>query len=282
MYIYRNLWIKSNFSHHCLIVSTKWTKMKNESNSSNSELNNVTESVVESSSNESKFDAYHYYGIHSINNNNNTNNINSNNFSNSKSGKYHNRYVFILFWRTVLLLNIVNRKSNIFTFFSSSLNATDDESVAELFRPGRQSLENYDLKLAHQRYNVAYDKFLGVNNVKAGIELFANIKDEGFMESLAWAACHCIRASLTLDKVSIVYHTLLYIHTICMKPLFLFFYFAQKKQKKNFNLNLSPESEQIIIRFGNDINLMDIYINDSIVSERLHFFLVHFAWDVMN
>lgn len=176
-----------------------------------------------------------------------------------------------------MLLNIVNRKSNIFTFFSSSLNATDDESVAELFRPGRQSLENYDLKLAHQRYNVAYDKFLGVNNVKAGIELFANIKDEGFMESLAWAACHCIRASLTLDKVSIVYHTLLYIHTICMKPLFLFFYFAQKKQKKNFNLNLSPESEQIIIRFGNDINLMDIYINDSIVSERLHFFLVHFA-----
>lgn len=145
--------------------------MKNESNSSNSELNNVTESVVESSSNESKFDAYHYYGIHSINNNNN---INSNNISNSKSGKYHN-----------------------------SLNATDDESVAELFRPGRQSLENYDLKLAHQRYNVAYDKFLGVNNVKAGIELFANIKDEGFMESLAWAACHCIRASLTLDKAEI-------------------------------------------------------------------------------
>ena len=56
------------------------------------------------------------------------------------------------------------------------------------------------------------------------------------------------------------------------ETIILIFLLCAKKQKKNFNLNLSPESEQIIIRFGNDINLMDIYINDSIVSERLHFF----------
>ena len=56
--------------------------------------------------------------------------------------------------------------------------------------------------MGHQRFNVAYDKFLGENNVKAGIELFARVKDEGFMEAIAWSACHVIRASLTLEKVS--------------------------------------------------------------------------------
>ena len=74
--------------------------------------------------------------------------------------------------------------------------------MEELFKPGKQSLENYDLRLAHQRFNAAYDKFLGENNVKAGIELFVRVKDEGYMEAVAWAACHVIRASLTLEKVS--------------------------------------------------------------------------------
>lgn len=64
-----------------------------------------------------------------------------------------------------------------------------------------QSLENYNLRLAHQRANAALDKYLGENNVQAGIDLFTKVKDEGPMESIAWSACFVIRASLTLDKV---------------------------------------------------------------------------------
>ena len=78
--------------------------------------------------------------------------------------------------------------------------------MEELFKPGQQSIENYNLRLAHQRMNAAYDKFLGENNVKAGIEMFLPVKDEGFMEAVSWAACYVIRAALTLDKVSATKH----------------------------------------------------------------------------
>nr|XP_027205602.1 tetratricopeptide repeat protein 39C-like [Dermatophagoides pteronyssinus] len=73
-------------------------------------------------------------------------------------------------------------------------------NLDELFRPGQQSIENYNLTLAHQRANCALDMYLGENNVQGGIERFADIIDEGPMESLSWAACFVIRAGLTLDK----------------------------------------------------------------------------------
>lgn len=86
-----------------------------------------------------------------------------------------------------------------------SLNATDDDSLEELFKPGQQTptVEAYSLRLGHQRMNAAYDKFLGENNVKAGIDLFARVKDEGFMEAVTWSSCYIIRASLTLEKADI-------------------------------------------------------------------------------
>ena len=83
-----------------------------------------------------------------------------------------------------------------------SLNATDDESIKRLFQPGLQSLENYDLRLGHQRWNVCCDKYLGENNVQAGIDLFGPLVDEGPFESAAYAMCFFIRALLTLDQVS--------------------------------------------------------------------------------
>lgn len=88
----------------------------------------------------------------------------------------------------------------------ASLNATDDDSLEELFQPGQQSIENYDLRIGHQRMNAAYDKFLGENNVQAGIDFFAKVKDEGFMEATSLAAVHLIRSALTLEKVSFSYY----------------------------------------------------------------------------
>ena len=89
-----------------------------------------------------------------------------------------------------------------FFFFASLDRSFNRENLDELFRPGQQSIENYNLSLAHQRANCALDMYLGENNVQGGIERFADIIDEGPMESLSWAACFVIRAGLTLDKVS--------------------------------------------------------------------------------
>lgn len=132
--------------------------------------------------------SYHYYGISSLNNNNN-----------SVSSKNHKRFSFSL--GLLAFFSSVNVCLTLLLVFCLSLNATDEDSLRELFKPGLQSMENYDLRLGHQRVNVALDKFLGENNVKAGINIFADLKDEGFMEAVAWAACHVIRASLTLEKV---------------------------------------------------------------------------------
>lgn len=75
--------------------------------------------------------------------------------------------------------------------------------MEELFKLGQHGEgDNYSLQLGHQRMNTALDKFLGENNVQAGIDYFARVKDEGFMEAITWAAMHVIRAALSLEKVT--------------------------------------------------------------------------------
>lgn len=75
-------------------------------------------------------------------------------------------------------------------------------------------MENYSLRLGHQRLNATMDKYVGENNVQAGIDHFEKVKDEGPLESLAYAICWVIRASLTLDQVSWAGPGLCYIYLI--------------------------------------------------------------------
>jgi len=95
------------------------------------------------------------------------------------------------------------------------LNATDDESIRELFTPVWPDSDDddysdyqYDLRKANQRANVAMDKHLGLNNVQAGMDSLEPLKNDGYVEAVSWAACFVIRASLTLEKVSNSLHFL--------------------------------------------------------------------------
>lgn len=139
----------------------------------------------------------------------------------------------------------MNFVSTNLTFSTFSFNAKKDANkLAELFRPGRQKLDNYDLKLAHRRANVALDMYLGENNVQAGIDCFANIINEGPMESLSWAACHVIRAGLTLDKVSsnlfksTCYREMVFSHlSFQILVIMTFFILLNHKQKPKFSIS---------------------------------------------